>query len=49
MKYQIALDKVSEVSPLLIGEAQQELKVKSEEFVDSILSVHQYEFGVLGL
>lgn len=33
MKYQVALDKVSEVSPLLSEVAQAELKVKSEQFM----------------
>lgn len=36
IKFQTALDKVSEVSPLLIGEAQDELKQKSEKFIQEV-------------
>lgn len=36
IKYQTALDKVAEVAPLLVGEAQDELKKKSEEFMAEV-------------
>lgn len=41
LKYQKALDKVSEVSSLLIGDAQTEFRAKSEEFMND---VHDSQF-----
>lgn len=49
MKYQAALDKVSEVSPLLIGEAQQELKVKSEEFMNDVHDSQYIKVPLVGV
>lgn len=49
MKYQITLDKVSEVSPLLIGEAQQELKVKSEEFMNEVHASQYIKVPLVGV
>ena len=49
MKYQLALDKVSEVSPLLIGEAQQELKVKSEEFMNEVHDSQYIKVPLVGV
>lgn len=49
MKYQIALDKVSEVSPLLIGEAQEELKAKSEEFMNEVRDLQYVKIPLVGV
>lgn len=49
MKYQLALDKVSEVSPLLIGEAQQEFKVKSEEFMNEVHDSQYIKVPLVGV
>lgn len=49
MKYQLALDKVSEVSPLLIGEAQQEFKVKSEEFMNEVQDSQYIKVPLVGV
>ena len=49
MKYQVALDKVSEVSPLLIGEAQSELKVKSEEFMNEVQNSQYVKVPLVGV
>ncbi|MGM9872084.1 MAG: dynamin family protein [Muribaculaceae bacterium] len=49
LKYQKALDKVSEVSPLLIGEAQSELKVKSEEFLNEIHDLQYIKVPLVGV
>lgn len=49
MKYQIALDKVSEVSPLLIGEAQEELKLKSEEFINEVQDSQYIKVPLVGV
>ena len=49
MKFQIALDKVSEVSPLLIGEAQAELKAKSKEFMDEVQNSQYIKVPLVGV
>lgn len=49
MKYQLALDKVSEVSPLLIGEAQQEFNVKSEEFMNEVQDSQYIKVPLVGV
>lgn len=49
MKYQIALDKVSEVSPLLIGDAQKELKEKSEEFLNEVQDSQYIKVPLVGV
>lgn len=49
MKYQIALDKVSEVSPLLIGEAQEEFKIKSEEFMNEVQDSQYIKVPLVGV
>lgn len=49
MKYQVALDKVSEVSPLLIGEAQEELKAKSEEFMNEVRDSQYVKIPLVGV
>ncbi len=49
MKYQIALDKVSEVSPILIGEAQVELKEKSEEFMNEVQDSQYIKVPLVGV
>lgn len=49
LKYQIALDKVSEVSPLLIGEAQQELKVKTNEFMNEVHDSQYIKVPLVGV
>lgn len=49
MKYQIALDKVFEVSPLLLDEAQVELKVKSEEFMNEVQNSQYIKVPLVGV
>lgn len=49
MKYQLTLDKVSEVSPLLIGEAQEELKIKSEEFMNEVQDSQYIKVPLVGV
>lgn len=49
LKFQIALDKVSEVSPLLIGEAQKELKEKSEEFMNEVHDSQYIKVPLVGV
>lgn len=49
MKYQVALDKVSEVSPLLIGEAQEELKRRSEEFMNEVQDSQYIKVPLVGV
>lgn len=49
MKYQMALDKVSEVSPLLIGVAQEEFKVKSEEFMNEVQDSQYIKVPLVGV
>jgi len=49
MKYQIALDKVNEVSPLLVGEAQNELKIKSEEFLNELQASQYIKVPLVGV
>lgn len=48
-KYQVALDKVSEVSPLLIGDAQNELKRKSEEFMNMVEESRYIKVPLVGV
>lgn len=49
MKYQVALDKVNEVSPLLVGEAQNELKIKSEEFLNELQASQYIKVPLVGV
>lgn len=49
MKYQEALGKVSEVSNLLIGEAQNSFKVKSEEFMDEVRASQYIKVPLVGV
>lgn len=49
MKFQIALDKVSEISPLLVGDAQNELKVKSEEFLNEVQDSQYIKVPLVGV
>lgn len=49
MKFQIALDKVSEVSPLLIGDAQAELKLKSDELMDEVQNSQYIKVPLVGV
>ena len=49
MKFQIALDKVSEISPLLLGDAQDELKVKSEEFLNEVQDSQYIKVPLVGV
>lgn len=49
MKYQVALDKVGEVAPLLIGEAQAELKTKSEEFMNEVQESRYIKVPLVGV
>ena len=49
MKFQIALDKVSEISPLLLGDAQNELKVKSEEFLNEVQDSQYIKVPLVGV
>lgn len=49
IKYQLTLDKVSEVSPLLIGEAQEELKIKSEEFMNEVQDSQYIKVPLVGV
>lgn len=49
MKFQIALDKVSEVSPLLLGDAQAELKAKSDELMDEVQNSQYIKVPLVGV
>lgn len=49
MKFQIALDKVSEMSPLLVGEAQNEFKIKSEEFLNEMQDSQYIKVPLVGV
>lgn len=49
MKYQVALDKISEVSPLLVSEAQNELKKKTEEFMTEIQESQYIKVPLVGV
>ena len=49
MKFQIALDKVSEISPLLVGEAQNEFKIKSEEFLNEMQDSQYIKVPLVGV
>lgn len=49
MKFQVALDKVSEVAPLLTEESQNELKLKSEEFIDEIQEAQYIKVPLVGV
>ena len=49
MKYQIAFDKVSEVTPLLVGEATEEFKVKSEEFMNEVHDSQYIKVPLVGV
>ncbi len=48
MKYQIALDKVSKEASLLIGEAQTEFKVKSEELMNEVQNSQYIKVPLVG-
>ena len=49
MKYQNALNKVSEVTPLLVGETLNELKRNSEEFMQEVQDDQYIKVPLLGL
>lgn len=49
MKFQTTLDKVSEVSSLLIGEAQNELKQKSEKFIEELQDSQYIKVPLVGV
>lgn len=49
VKYQMSLDKVSEVSPLLTEEAQTELKIKSEEFMNEVQDSQYIKVPLVGV
>lgn len=49
MKYQMALDKVAEVSSLLSSEAQAELKAKSEEFMNEVQDSQYIKVPLVGV
>ncbi len=49
MKYQIAFDKISEVTPLLVGEATEEFKVKSEEFMNEVHDSQYIKVPLVGV
>ncbi len=49
IKFQTALDKVSEVSPLLIGDAQSELKAKSEELLEEVQNSQYIKVPLVGV
>ncbi len=49
MKFQIALDKVSDVSHLLVGEAQNEFKTKSEEFMNEVQNSQYIKIPLVGV
>lgn len=49
MKFQIALDKVSEVSSLLIGDAQAELKAKSDELMEEVHNSQYIKVPLVGV
>ena len=48
-KFQLALDKVSEVAPLLIGDAQAEFKTKSEEFLNAVHESQYIKVPLVGV
>lgn len=48
-KYQVALDNVSEVTPLLTGDAQTELKKKSEEFMAEVQDSQYIKVPLVGV
>ena len=48
-KFQRALDKVSEVAPLLIGDAQAEFKTKSEEFLNAVQESQYIKVPLVGV
>ena len=49
MKYQMLLDKMSEVSSLLSDEAQAELKAKSEEFINEVQDSQYIKVPLVGV
>lgn len=49
LKYQVALDKVSEVTPLLGSEVQEELKKKSEKFMDEVQDSQYIKVPLVGV
>ena len=49
MKYQMLLDKMSEVSSLLSDEAQAELKAKSEEFMNEMQDSQYIKVPLVGV
>lgn len=49
LKFQIALDKVSEVTPLLVGEAQKEYQEKSEIFLNEIQDTQYIKVPLVGV
>lgn len=49
LKYQTALDKVSEVSSILVGEAQEELKKKSDEFMNEVHDSQYIKVPLVGV
>lgn len=49
MKFQMALDKMSEVKPLLIGEAQNELNEKCEKFIQEVEESRYIKVPLVGV
>jgi GTP-binding protein EngB required for normal cell division len=49
MKYQGILDKVSEAAPLLVGEAKEELRKKSEEFLKEVENSQYIKVPLVGV
>ena len=49
MKYQNALNKVSEVTPLLVGETLNELKRNSEEFMQEVQDAQYIKVPLVGV
>lgn len=49
IKYQNILDKVTEVSPLLIGESQESLKKKAEEFMNEVEASKYIKVPLVGI
>ena len=49
LKYQVALDKVSEVTPLLGSRVQEELKKKSEKFMDEVQDSQYIKVPLVGV
>lgn len=49
IRYQTALDKVSEVSPLLMGESQEDFKKKADEFMNEVHESKYIKVPLVGI